>query len=63
VRPRRTRAVRRAQAFQPAETLPQGEFISPEDVQIIRGPRFAPGAKWGGKIEGELKQKLMELRG
>ena len=42
----RTRADRRVQAFWLAETLPQGEFISPE-----------------GKIEGELKQKLLELRG
>jgi hypothetical protein len=54
VRRSRTRAGRRAQAFRLAEALPQDEFISSEDVRSY-------GAL--GKIEGELKQKLMELRG
>ncbi len=60
----RTRADRRVQAFWLAETLPQGEFISPEDVKSERVPilRLAQNGTLG-KIEGELKQKLLELRG
>ena len=45
--------------------LPQGGFSPPEEVRRIRGPRFGACAKMGmlGRIEGELKQKLLELRG
>ena len=45
--------------------LPQGGFTPPEEVRWTRGPRFGACAKMGilGRIEGELKQKLLELRG
>ena len=51
-----------------SKTLPQGEFTSPEDVKSALGLPFCP-SKMGlaelelGRIEGELKQKLLELRG
>ncbi len=48
-----------------SKTLPQGGFIPPEEVQSKRGPRFAftQNGETLGRIEGELEQKLMELRG
>ena len=59
----RTRADRRAQAFRLAETLPQDEFISSEDVRSSGVPVLRAAQNGAlGKIEGELKQKLMELR-
>jgi len=64
VRRSRTRAGRRAQAFRLAEALPQDEFTSSEDVRSSGVPVLRAAQNGAlGKIEGELKQKLMELRG
>ncbi|MFQ7018629.1 MAG: hypothetical protein ACLRRI_03105 [Oscillospiraceae bacterium] len=44
--------------------MPQDEFTSSEDVRSYGVPVLRAAQNGAlGKIEGELKQKLMELRG